>query len=1059
MRLKENRFYRQVGVRTREQLTRPRLVAQTKLVLPLDSIYHYRIDDGITLGPSPNDPLWADINARVFIEHTTTLSAHEGSPRRTVKNPSLLAREYRRKNRGMKPLTQDRALAINPRFLLVENYAMLPQLYRYISSMWSRYYRWTNVAATVWETVENLHQRFGRHQYLELTLPEVLPTTQDFVMASRRLTSKSLGVFSSSVTLDLLDFYKWLGEDRQSSNLSALSEEALAQVNFLVRVKDRFFVLNLGKVDQWRRDPDDEDDREGLDASVLQRKFVRLLHGIRDWTAGASQVEPEEERPREKPTSPTTTPQTPTSTANTPAEDTSADTPAAAGPSDGGLALLDDDTEFDLPEPTTIEPVSLTDQPDVPEPEDAEESDTPRLPQVAGDGITSVVNDRYQPPSHAPEAGIESRARMYMESGVVSPRAAERAIADGESYKTLPDPFGSGETLEKAMAISEEDLKIPDTPAYQDRDTLLDKSMRQANLETMKSGYNRKLLNKDVMNSVMGIQQMGIAVKDYKVETVENAMDHYQIHTVTLKPVRGRQSTVRFRLPVVDDEGRFLSNGTRYSQRLQRADIPLRKVSPTRVALTSYYNKVFVDRSPRTVHDYGRWLTNAIVTRGLDDDDPRVSEMRLSNTFNQRATLPRIYTLMAQRIAAMTAGEYWFHFDYANQGDVFPEPVLDRLVTEQQTVVGWYGKSPLVVDFNDVFYYEGDDGLIMLGTLPDILEIDQAKAPIEIAEMSVANKTLPVGFVLAYHLGLSQLLELLKCDVSRVPRGQRYTTQVDEYTLVFDDEVLVLSRLDRQAAYVVAGLNRYHRIIKQYSVWDFDRRDVYYKLLEDGGLGVRYLREIDMLFSAWVDHITRGLLEDMGEPTDMFRLLLRAVELLQTDHSPEEVNGAYQRYRGYERFSGMVYSELMRVGKAYNARIATGDNSVEMNPHTVWQNVVGDATVAPVEDRNPIRNLREQEVMTYRGAGGRGAKSLVGRTRIYHKEDMGVVSESTVDSGDVGVIAYLSPNANFTSLRGTTRRYAPGEDGTSSLLSTSALNAPALDKDDPKRINISPFGR
>jgi len=59
-----------------------------------------------------------------------------------------------------------------------------------------------------------------------------------------------------------------------------------------------------------------------------------------------------------------------------------------------------------------------------------------------------------------------------------------------------------------------------------------------------------------------------------------------------------------------------------------------------------------------------------------------------------------------------------------------------------------------------------------------------------------------------------------------------------------------------------------------------------------------------------------------------------------------------------------------------------------------------------------------------------------------------VVSESTQDSGDVGVVAYLSPNANIEDLFGTTRRYDPKTDGPASVLSSSTLNAPFADKDD-----------
>jgi len=486
--------------------------------------------------------------------------------------------------------------------------------------------------------------------------------------------------------------------------------------------------------------------------------------------------------------------------------------------------------------------------------------------------------------------------------------------------------------------------------------------------------------------------------------------------------------------------------------------LPIRKVSPTRVALTSYYNKTFVDRSERSVNNYERWLLKELISRGIDPADERVSELKLSSVFDKHLDLPRVYTMMAKRLVSFNSGEYEFYFDHGRREERFGytnnQPVA-HYETDQHVMVGTYQKTqPVLLDQNNTFYVHTDQGLEVLGTIHDVLDIDAMKAPLEVAEMTVSNKTLPVGFVMAYHLGLSELIKSLKCDVNRLARGERRNQQPDEYSLVFEDEVLVFSRMDAQATMVIAGLNRYHKTLKQFSVWDFDRRDAYYRIVEDSGLGVRYLREIDALYQVWVDPITRGLLEDMGEPVDFQKLLLRSVELLQTDQAPEEVDGAYMRYRGYERVAGMVYSELTRAAKLFNARASVGENAVELNPFAVWQRIVQDPSVALVQDANPIANLREQEAMTYRGDGGRGGKSMVERTRIYHDSDVGVVSESTVDSGDVGVVAYLAPDANLTNLRGVTRRFDADRDGAAKLFSSSALLAPASDREDPKRINF-----
>lgn len=484
--------------------------------------------------------------------------------------------------------------------------------------------------------------------------------------------------------------------------------------------------------------------------------------------------------------------------------------------------------------------------------------------------------------------------------------------------------------------------------------------------------------------------------------------------------------------------------------------LPLRKINDFRVAMTSYYNKTFVDRSKRKTDDYERWLLATLKLAGVDNNNTTITDIRLGDCFATEEHLPRIYTLVSKQITEFKSGDYHFFFDYSKRGEFFGSRgfTISNEELPGQVLVGTFNKQAICVDGNNVFYLNTKDGQEPLGMLTELLQLDTTKAPVEIAEMTVQNKILPVGFTLAYHYGLSELLKELGVEHSRHPRGERLQLTADDYTLVFQDEVLVLSKLDNRATLILNGLNRYHRSLKRFSIWDFDKKDVYYRILDDVGLGARYLRELDTLATAWVDPITHGLLEQMGEPTTFIKLLVRAVELLLTDYSPKEVDPAFMRYRGYERFAGVIYGELSRSVKAFNNRASAGEIGVEMNPYAVWQKLVQDPSVGLVEESNPIANIREREGFTYRGDGGRSSVSMVERTRVYHKNDIGVVSESTVDSGDVGVIAYLSPDANFVNLRGVTRKLQPG-DGTSKLLSTSALLAPCADHDDKHKCPLA----
>ena len=52
---------------------------------------------------------------------------------------------------------------------------------------------------------------------------------------------------------------------------------------------------------------------------------------------------------------------------------------------------------------------------------------------------------------------------------------------------------------------------------------------------------------------------------------------------------------------------------------------------------------------------------------------------------------------------------------------------------------------------------------------------------------------------------------------------------------------------------------------------------------------------------------------------------------------------------------------------------------------------------------------------------------------------MGFVSEASVDSGDVGIINYLSPDANISTIYGTVSTYDPKIHGAGKLLSSASL--------------------
>jgi hypothetical protein len=483
--------------------------------------------------------------------------------------------------------------------------------------------------------------------------------------------------------------------------------------------------------------------------------------------------------------------------------------------------------------------------------------------------------------------------------------------------------------------------------------------------------------------------------------------------------------------------------------------LPIRKLSPSRVALTSYYNKVFVNRSDKQINNYAGWLTNQIAAAAMDDGNTRITNSMLADVSDTTIHTPRIYSIFASRFRSFHVNHdnltYEFFFDYPARKAEFGQDKVEALEKNGLLVIGRRHGKLLLVDNTDVIYEANGSELTTIGTMESILGIT-GQPPAEMAELRVFGKQIPVGFFLAYQLGLTELFKLMGITPRKVPTGTRAYLSDDEMVLRFEDEMWVFPQDRTSRTLILSGLAQYERITRNYPSHLFDRKDIYLNALEQSRIGARYLREMDLMTKLFVDPITEEILKEMGEPTDFIGLVLRSCQLLETDWSPAETDMAYMRIKGYERFAGALYNELVKAVRSQRTRGSAANAKIDMHPDAVWIGIQLDPVKKAVEESNPVHNVREREEVTYSGVGGRSARSMVGRTRVFHPNDMGVISESTKDSADVAITTFTPADPTILNVRGTTRRFDYKLDGITSVLSSPALLSPGADRDDPKRV-------
>jgi hypothetical protein len=1077
-------FYQRFGIRRGNQLLAPPMPVLELLDLPRSSILHYLADSQINVGPPSDEYLFRHITRPIMMAHVLEVGDAKGSPRRNAIAFQPLIRTYHIKNRRFKQMRDLAAATRDMNTLVVYNYSLINHLWRYARSLYSEYYKWWNTQAALWKNIDKLAGETDRQHFIVVKLPKILPSVQALQLASRTLSQRVIQLFNTPESLVLLEMWKWLGEERGTSVIASLKEENAARVNLIFEESGRWFVLNLAKLDSWRKTTEEEvalghkANPKGIDPLQMQKRFLRMLMALFEIRTAPPSDEPILNAVEDKPEAGSITVKDSSAASAQPvvvSQPTGKATTAKDGTVQSKAQVKSMPAEARLPQHTPGKDDTAADIHISDEQQKKIDAELAMLEDISNRVVKEIEEAGHQVPVEVePEAvtledGVKRVCDRLADNGLLSAAEYRRYNQLAQTYKQLPAPEG-GQPLEKFIAIPHEELKIEQSPAIKDISTVVDKTMLKSSLHDFDRKYIKRVLPRDVAGMVLNIQRAGIAVTDYQVEHVEDVLGSYQAYTVRAIPVDGAASTLRFKLPVVQEDGTYTANGVKYRMRKQRGDVPIRKIAPDVVALTSYYGKVFVSRSDKRVNDQATWLRNAIMAKGLDEADSVVTNLHPGECFDNLFVCPRLYstlamgfrgfTLSPMQIPGITAKgrpAFDLSFDHTKREQLFGADVLKEYEKHGSVVVGKstaQGRYVIVMDKDDALYIGENGRLTDIGTLEQLLGLDSEKAPVEFAELKVLGKNIPLAMVLGYEMGLERLMKLLGVTPRRVPAGTRASVDIDEYSVVFSDETLVFSKDDKKAAMILAGFNEYHRAIRSFSVYEFDKPGVYLNVLESNGLSVRYLREMDLLSQMFIDPITRDLLVEMKEPTNFRGLMMRASDMLLIDTHPDELDPAYQRIKGYERLAGAVYSEMIRSIRAHNGRAGKSRLPIDLNPYAVWKTISQDPSIALVSDINPIQNLKEQEAVTYSGVGGRSSRSMTKHTRSYHENDMGTISESTVDSSDVAINTYTSADPQFTSLRGMSRRYEIGKTGATALLSTSALVSPGATNDDPKRVNF-----
>lgn len=630
----------------------------------------------------------------------------------------------------------------------------------------------------------------------------------------------------------------------------------------------------------------------------------------------------------------------------------------------------------------------------------------------------------------------------------------ERVKQIGRTYKTIK--IGNRTLQELITDAPKIDFTTPDDLQLDvvEQGLISEKALTSTTRDLDAKYIQSGSMDKDMAAVLTSFNKLGMFLVDLKIEDQVDELNELRSYVCTYEDVDHKKHTIRFQLPKVDEMGRAKINGSLKCMIKQRVANPICKVRATRVTLNSNYNKLLVERNTNAAHSFIRWFTKSL---DLAQSNGWKCQLSFSRCTYPRVALPFELTEIGTRHDKITFDNGMMYFAIMGRGAHVPVTYREQVKTMESDLGCWFGYRG-----NEQFFIS-NTGVVVVkdlktneekfyGAFMDFFEWltgSQMSSMVEFADLTILSWKIPVIHALCYRYGLTDMLKYTGVDYEIYDINERFEKLTSDIVIRFSDKKLVIHRNPRNMALLFGGLTIYD--LSQVSIEDMDEKDVYYELLSQKRISTNLIKGINALFDLFIDPITRDVLREMHEPTDLRDLLIRAVTMLTTSEHKEEASASNFRFRGVEQMTGIVYNEMARAFATYKNKGRGSTNKFSIKEYQVKQRIAKEQLTENVSVINPLHDIKTYSKFSNAGSGGRSNDTFMITDRQFTEDQIGIVSEATVDNGKTGMNASLPANPVIVNSRGMVQSLSVDQLEPENILSVTSLLYPAATNDDGKR--------
>jgi len=1022
--LNYKKFYREHGLRFVRDLLTPFVWNSEALTYPKQSMLFWFNGSLTKEYPSREYGYFKNLNSpRVFTITEYADEATLGSPKYIKVNENSVIKKAKTAEPSFKYLKLGKSVTVPIASEILINLGVVNNGYHYAPHPLTPYYIWHNALTTTVKQMTIKKTGMSRHKFLLFNIPNNIPPRETINRFLGQPSRVMLNSFMDYTYFNMLELFRFISSEYKQYSILAtqLQTTEFNYIDLILTVNNKSVIINLGLLASITDAYDIESKLKKFPATSVNKIMYIFLHRIleaaaisstKDIVVNLAGISPEN--------------------GSSDYEDTAPET-----------VNLDSVIENELPVGETLE---------VPSEDITDEVDQSVRNIKSTDVITdaTTVDDLNNDPHVGDNQALVRTIQELSSNKLMTKTVSTGLIETLADQATKKSPYNDGTKLADMLVRNQEDIILStDETVVQDTPSALDKTANKNTISAISKRYRDKSMRKDILSTFYSIQKAGIVIKDHEITTTDNVLGKTEEHKLTIQTLSGGKSTIRVILPVIAEDNTFKLSGQKYVGRIQRSDIPLKKISNNIVSLNSYYGKLFISRSAYKKDDLGYWFYNMLLA--THDTDPRLSGIAAMSALVPDAVVPKHYGLISRYIKEFTFNGMIFNFNYNGRDKLIADIDLTK-VEKNGTLVGAKGSVPIIMG-NDNILQLVDKNRTSLGTVFELLELDMSKAPIEYCTAKIYKKNIPIAVLLSYYVGFTKLLKLLNITYEVIETGKRYQLSDNQYRIIFKDSTYIVTKDNGVGDLILGGFKSLTASTKRIPMV-LDSKSTFVALFSAMELPSLYINEIKLLENMFIDSITKDLLVLYGYPTSFRGILVKAVEMLEDDNykHPNNIDGAV--LKGYERISGMLYLELVKAIRLDANKSNFGKSTIVVNPYSVLNKVNEDSTTVLVDDINPVANIKQHEDVTYLGSHGRKEETMNEATRAMHSSEIGIISEATKDSGAVGISSYLSAAPNIVNTRGNVG-HIDKVTSWAEVLSTPAMLSPFITKDSPNRANFS----